>query len=448
MYKVVKGDIIEGRIVDLASGGEGVLKLDGYAIFVPFSLPGELVRARIDFARRDCAFATLVEVKEKSEDRVKPICPYFGKCGGCDLQHMSERMQIAFKTNAVKLALKKFASLTPDVPDAIRLNSYGYRNKISLPFAFNAHSGRVSLGFYEKRSHKVVPIKFCPLHGEWAADIIRIVCEWANENRLSVYDETTGKGLLRHIVARMMDSLSLTVVVNDKRLEAAEDLTARLQTSFDDFVLYVSPNLYRTNVIMGDSVIKLYGEEKFQKLGKFSAVVSPMTFLQVNAEVRDVIYDDVASLLSDFDGDITELYSGAGVLTAELASRLPKGRITSVEIVLEAVEDAKKLFKSLNLDNITAVCADAPEYMRDVVEKGGALILDPPRRGCDAKVIQGAIEQGYDKIVYISCDPLTLARDIALLKTNYTLKFVKVYDMFPQTANCETLVCLEKNAPQ
>ncbi|MDE7372998.1 MAG: TRAM domain-containing protein, partial [Clostridia bacterium] len=225
------GDIIDGIVSDFGSDGEGVIKLDGYPVFVPYAIKGEEVRARITYAKKDCAFGEVVEVVTPSPSRVKPRCPYFGKCGGCDLQHADTPLQLEIKRNSVENALKKFAGLNPNesmiecgsssngskTPKPLRLNDFEYRNKLSLPFAYNSHTGRVSLGFYEKRSHKVVPMKWCPLHGEWAANLIAVLTEWANEFNISVYDENTHKGLLRHAVARMLDTLSLTLVINGDR---------------------------------------------------------------------------------------------------------------------------------------------------------------------------------------------------------------------------------------
>lgn len=464
------GDIIQGVVSDFGSDGEGVIKLDGYPVFVPFAIKGEEVRIRVNYVKKDCAFGELVEIITESADRIKPLCPYFKRCGGCDLQHMSKPLQLQIKRNSVALALKKFAGLDVDVPLPIRLNDWEYRNKLALPFAYNGRSKRVTLGFYEKRSHKVSPVKWCPLHGEWATKLIEIVSFWANEFAVPVYDEGTHKGLLRHIVARMLDTLSLTVVINGNRLPHLAELIDRMQESFEGFTLYISENTKPNNVILGDTRL-VYGKEKMQNLGKFHAVVSPNSFLQVNSLIRDVLYDNAAKALEDFDGDIIELYSGVGLLTAQIAIRLPKSHITAVEIEKSSHGDALRLMSSLGLaDRVTNVCDDAthflaslPKTKRTVVEckvddsvknspyyLGGmlddkrrqrALILDPPRRGCDGELLRVA---DFERIVYISCNPQTLARDLKILSDRYNAEYVKLFDMFPQTANVETLVVLSK----
>ena len=498
---LIVGDTIQGIVSDFGSDGEGVIKLDGYPVFVPYAIKGEEIRARVTYVKKDCAFGELVKVLSPSPSRVKPRCPYFGKCGGCDLQHADTHLQLEIKRTGVENALKKFAGLDiaersaeqnnsrrfdevqikektaePNamrlvIQTPVRLNDFEYRNKLSLPFAYNSHSGRVSLGFYEKRSHKVVPMKWCPLHGEWAADLITALTEWANEFNISVYDENTHKGLLRHAVARMLDTLSLTIVINGDRLPKSAELIEKLQKYFDDFALYISENTHKNNVIFGDSVRLIYGQEKPQNLGKFEAVVSPKSFLQINDKIRDAIYDEVAEALDGFAGDIVELYSGVGLLTAQLALRMQNANIISVEIEPSASRDAEKLMQTLGLsDRVKCICDDAKHYLDNEncdakrgdqksscktqdnsgeknnlaksqsSEKRRALILDPPRRGCDREVLDRAT--GFDKIVYISCNPQTLARDLKILSKEYSVEFVKPFDMFPQTANIEVMAVL------
>ncbi|MCM1306774.1 MAG: 23S rRNA (uracil(1939)-C(5))-methyltransferase RlmD [Bacteroides sp.] len=441
---IIVGDIIEGIVADFASDGEGVIKLDGYPVFVPHALKGEKIRAKITYVKKDCAFGEAVEIVTPSPLRVKPRCPYFGKCGGCDIQHADTPLQLEIKRQSVENALRKFAGLDLNVPLPTRLNDYEYRNKLSLPFAYNPRSKRVSLGFYEKRSHKVVPIKWCPLHGEWAANVIAAVGEWANEFDISVYDENTHRGLLRHAVARMLDTLSLTIVINAVRLPKIEELATKLQKYFSDFTLYVSANMRRDNVILGDKVQLVYGREEKQNLGKFKAVVSPKSFLQVNDKIRDAIYDCVAAALDGFDGDIVELYSGVGLLTAQLATRIEGANIVSVEIEPSASRDASELMSALGLSNrVKCICDDAKNYLANADNgEGRALILDPPRRGCDRAVLDSATN--FDRIIYVSCNPQTLARDLKILSADYDVASVKPFDMFPQTSNVECVAILKR----
>lgn len=449
MIDLLVGDIIECEVVDLGIEGEGVVKYGAFPIFVPFALPGEKVRVRLNYVKKDVAFGDLIEVLSPSNERVKPRCCYFGKCGGCDLQHMSHALQMQTKRQFVERSLSRNGGIDFPVPPVKSLNEWGYRNKLSLPFGVNGEK-KIVLGFFEKRTHKVVPLKHCALNGDSAATLISVVTEWANEHGLSVYDEKTGKGLLRHLVARMTNFLSAVVVINGDTLPYASDLAKRLENAFQNFALYVSVNKKNTNVIMTDGVTLIAGQEREQNLGAFSAKVSPCSFLQVNDKIRDAIYDDVASTLADFDGNIVELYSGVGILTAQLAVRLKDAKITSVEIVPEAVEDAKNLMKKLGVDDrVTCELGDAGEFMKSHSEKAGkrAIVLDPPRKGCSQDTIDGIISAGFELVAYVSCNPATLARDIKRLTENgYTLKSVQPYDMFPQTSNVETYAVLEKTA--
>ncbi len=447
MINLLVGDVIEGEVVDLGVEGEGVVKYGAFPIFVPFALPGEIVRVRLNYVKKDVAFGDLIEVLSPSNERVKPRCCYFGKCGGCDLQHMSHALQEETKRKFVERSLSRNGKIDFSVPPVISLNEWGYRNKLSLPFGVNGDK-KVVLGFYEKRTHKVVTLKHCALNGDAAATLISTVTDWANDHSLSVYDERTGKGLLRHLVARITNFLSAVVVINGDDLPFADDLTNRLKENFGDVALYFSVNKKNTNVIMTNGVTLVGGEEKEQDLGAFSAAVSPCSFLQVNDKIRDAIYDAVADSLSDFDGDIVELYSGVGILTAQLAVRLNKAKITSVEIVHEAVEDAKALMQKLGVDDrVNCIEGDAGEFMKSLAAENGkrAIVIDPPRKGCSKETVEGIVRSGFEFIAYVSCNPSTLARDLKYFTENgYELKSVQPYDMFPQTSNVETFAVLTR----
>ncbi|MBR7163329.1 MAG: 23S rRNA (uracil(1939)-C(5))-methyltransferase RlmD [Clostridia bacterium] len=446
MLRLLVGDIIEGEVIDLGVTGEGVVKYDTLPIFVPFALPYEMVRVRINYVKKDYAFGDLIEVLKPSNERVKPRCCYFGKCGGCDLQHMSKAVQLEIKRTSVERSLRRNGGFDYDVPPVVSLNDWGYRNKLSLPFGING-LGDVVVGFYEKRTHKVVSMKHCALHGDWASELIEIVTKWANEHRLSVYNENTGKGALRHLVARKLDGLQVTLVVNDDSIDATTELGRALEEKFGDVTVFISSNKKNTNVILGDGARLVYGKESEQNLGMFKAVVSPMSFLQVNAKVRDAIYNAVADSLKGFEGDIVELYSGVGLLTAEIASRLPRAKITSVEIVKEAVKDAKQLMTKLGFNHrVTCIADDATKFMAKLNGKAqnSAIILDPPRKGCSPEVLEAILHGEFAKIIYISCNPATLGRDLKTLTQKYTIDSLQPYDMFPQTSHVESVVCLSR----
>ncbi len=446
MLKLLVGDVIEGEVIDLGVTGEGVLKYDTVPIFVPFALPHEKVRVRLNYVKKDYAFGDLIEVLTPSNERIKPRCCYFGKCGGCDLQHMSKDMQLELKRESVERSLRRNGGFDYDVPPVLSLNEWGYRNKLSLPFGING-KGDVVVGFYEKRTHKVVSMKHCALHGDWASELIAVVSKWANGNELSVYNEHTRSGLLRHLVARKLDSLSVTLVVNGDNVKNIDELGKALHEKFGEVTIHLSSNKKDTNVILGDKATLVYGKVNEQNLGLYSAAVSPMSFLQVNSVVRDAIYNQVADNLKGYEGELIELYSGVGLLTAEIASRLPRTKITSVEIVPEAVKDAKALMSKLGFGHrVDCLCDDATKFMarRKGKMQSSAIILDPPRKGCTPEVLDGIINGEYAKIIYISCNPATLARDLKTLLEAYEIETLQPYDMFPQTSHVETLVVLNR----
>ena len=446
MLKLLVGDVIEGEVIDLGVTGEGVIKYDTLPIFVPFALPLEKVRVRINYVKKDYAFGDLIEVLTPSNERVKPRCCYFGKCGGCDLQHMSKQVQLEVKRQSVERSLRRNGGFDYEVPMVVSLNDWGYRNKLALPFGVNG-LGDVVVGFYEKRTHKVVSMKHCALHGDWAGELIEVVTKWANNFGHSVYNENTGKGILRHLVARKLDNLQVTLVVNGDSVDGINELGKQLDDRFGDVTVHLSVNKKNTNVILGDSARLVYGKEREQNLGAYKAIVSPMSFLQVNGQVRDAIYNAVAENLKGFDGDIVELYSGVGLLTAEISSRLPRTKIKSVEIIKEATADAKKLMAKLGFGHrVECINGDATVFMENLKGKAqnSAIILDPPRKGCSQEVLDSIVKGEFAKIIYISCNPATLGRDLKALLPHYNIDTLQPYDMFPQTAHVETLVCLTR----
>ena len=361
------------------------------------------------------------------------------------MQHILYSQQLEVKRLNIQRTLKKNAGLDIDVPTPISVNEWEYRNKLALPFGIRGD--RVVLGFYEKQTHKVVSMKFCPLHKEWAADIISIFSEWANDNHVSVYNEFTKKGFLRHLVVRFIDRPDIVLVGAGDTIPYIDSLVEKLNIKFTDFNLYFSPNKKVGNVILGDTEQLVYGEETPQNIDGIDAKINPFSFLQVNLDVMHVLYDKAAELLDGFDGDIIELYSGIGILTANLAKRLQKSIFETVEIIPEAVKDARELMESLNLSNrVHCICEDAGKYIDGLVDSKNkkALLVDPPRKGIDEKIAQKAKDIQFDKIIYISCNPATLSRDIKLLGDSYKVDYVQPFDMFPQTTHVETLVLLAK----
>ncbi len=451
------------------SEGEGVGVLNsGKSVFVPFTAAGETVEIDIVHEKKNLALGKLARVIKASPDRTPPVCPAYTRCGGCSLMHIDYQKQLEIKTGIVAGALKKIGGLDfeplPCVPSP---DTFGCRNKAGLPVSIGG--GETVIGFYEKGSHNVANIDSCPIHGGWLDEIIAVFRQYITEYGVTVYDENTKKGLIRHIVARRLSGgLQICAVINGAALPHQEALIEALSKRFDDFSLLISINTVHNNVIMGDRTLALFGDEKLQgSTCGISYSVGIDSFLQVNAKVSEAMYFKAVEIARAGKADtVIDAYSGIGIMTAMFAK--PARYVYGMEIVPQATHDADMLMKAngiTNVKNITADCGKAlpaligrvrKETADSAAKAGGQedgkliVVLDPPRKGCDPAVISALNKCRADRIIYISCDPATLARDLKQLTVPgaYTLEYVQPFDMFPQTANVETLVCLERSGAE
>ena len=442
-----KNDVITLKIESFGAFGEGVSHVGGMAIFVPYACPGEVVEAHVLSVKKGYAYAKLLKIMEASADRCEPRCEYFYKCGGCDLQHLKYDAELDMKVRSVKETLKRVGGIEVGRLEIVKSSEYGCRNKLTLPFTDN---GEVKLGFYSERSHRVVAIDYCPL-SFWSKKIISIFTQWANEYKLSVYNETSGKGALRALSVRAVgDRFMFTLVATTSKINGIDQLSKRLREVYPDSIFYININSKKTNVVMGNECILIHGEEKLEgeAIGvKYS--LSPLSFSQVNDEVRDKLYGEV--LLNIDDGaTVVDAYSGAGVMSV-LVSR-KANHVYGIEIVQDAVKDADATAKKNGVcDKITNTVGDCekvlPPLLSKLREEGAKninLILDPPRKGCDEKVLQAVLKSLPNKIIYVSCNPATLARDLKILSPSYKVQTAKLFDMFPQTRHVESLICLTR----
>ncbi len=469
-------DVLQLTITDQGVGGEGIAHVDDTTVFVPFCLTGEVVKAKVNYVKRGIAFADLVEVLLPSENRVAPPCNRYTKCGGCDLLHVEYDRQLDIKRLSVAATLRKAGvdvSVAPCVPSP---KTTGYRNKIMLPFG--VAGGEVKLGFFREGSHKIVPIGKCFLHEDWAERLIAATLAYVREYGLSAYDSGTGKGLLRHLVARRYpEGMDVTLVVNGKSAAHLDDYYRRLLAITDKVALYVSPHTKANNVILGDNVRLIQGVPITTVVDGVEVSVNPLSFLQVNDGVRHLIYDRVREMVAPHEGSVViDAFAGVGVLGATLAKA--GAEVVNIEIVPEAIEDANRLAEHNGVaDRVTNYLGDSAIVLPKVVAGLGgrsvSVVLDPPRKGCPKAVLDTLIamasdvEQAFapqinafdgakevrlpqggkiDKLVYISCNPATLARDLAVLSAAYDVESVTPYDMFPQTKHCEVLVSLARKA--
>jgi len=453
-FMVAKNDLIELHIDALGSGGEGVATLpDGMKIFVPRALPGERALVKVLAVKKRFAYGKVERLLEKSPDRVEPPCTVFGKCGGCALQHLDFSAQLAHKTAVVADALRRIGHLECAVnPCLAPSEPYGYRNKVQLPIGV-ARDGTLAIGFYREGSHDIVNVDACPLHGEWVSDLISAVRAYARRAGVTGYSEATHSGTLRHVVARKLDGGVLVCIVTRSRaLPKAEILREELERVCPDLTLVHNVNAARTNVILGEEtrVVSGKGYVETEWHGVRARVVA-QSFLQVNTPTALAMYAHAARLVGATDV-VVDAYAGAGIMSAIFARHADE--VYGVEICKEASLDADFVKAQNGITNLTNLNGDCAEIVptllarirKDDPKKRITVVLDPPRKGCDEVVLNAVLTAAPDRIVYISCDPATLARDLAILctPTGYTVTEVTPYAMFPQTKHVETIVCLRK----
>ncbi|MDO4542966.1 MAG: 23S rRNA (uracil(1939)-C(5))-methyltransferase RlmD [Clostridia bacterium] len=436
----------------LTSEGQGVGRVEGFAVFVPFALAGETVSAHVIKVTSSYAVAKLIEVMEPSPERVEPLCPVFYACGGCTVQHLNYRSQLEYKRQAVADALERIGGFKGiEVLPAIGMDEpWQYRNKGSFPIG-NV-GGEISIGFFSPRSHRLVPTYTCPISDRRVIDTANKVAEWANENRISAYDEQTKRGVLRHVVVRATQAggIMAVVVTTTSKLPHSEQLKEKLD-AVDSLYHNVNPN--DTNVIFGAEFKLIFGASVLtETVCGNKIIVSPRSFLQVNPLQCEKLYEKAIEYLNPQPHEtIADLYCGVGTISLLLARRAK--RVIGIESVPDAIADARRNAELNGLANVDFICGEAEKVLPKRIADGlrpNAIILDPPRKGCEEQVLKAIADSKADRIVYISCNPATLARDLKLLKThNLTPHLTHPLDMFPHTSHVETIVLLSKlNAKQ
>ncbi|MFI3164275.1 MAG: 23S rRNA (uracil(1939)-C(5))-methyltransferase RlmD [Bacillota bacterium] len=482
-----KNDEIKLDIVRYGSNGEGIGVADGMTVFVPYTIAGERAKAHVIFAKKNFAVAKATALANKSPERCKPICPQFTKCGGCTLSHMNYSAQLEIKKADVVQTFSKVAGLDLANLEVIGSpNEYGYRNKLAVPFSLN-RAGETICGFYQSGTHNIVEMVNCPLQTDKGNVAFKIIAEYVKEYKIQGYLALpNGKqiGLLRHAVIRAVnEGVIVTLVINGNKLPHIDKLYAKLQKACGVVSLYYNINKQATNVIFGCEFVHKCGEKllKAEKSGiKFD--IGAESFLQVNDDVVDLLYGEAVKYADPSDKDVVvNCYSGAGFLSGMLAKSAKE--VVGIEIVSEASTLADNLAKENGLDkimnNITGdVEIEFPKVVKQAEKSGKNVIfmLDPPRKGVDFTTLKLIKKQKPKKIVYISCNPQTLSRDVGILvgsldwseelnqntaaqngnansgnllkkvenfKPQYKITKNKCFDMFPQTAHVESVVLLE-----
>ena len=477
-----KGQEIKVHIIDIGMSGEGIGKLeDGYTVFIKDAVIGDYVRASIMKANKSYAYAHLDQILQASPHRVEPLCPVARQCGGCQLQAMSYEQELVYKQNKVRADLIRIGGFSEEEIDAVMEPIVGmqdnpggpwrYRNKAQVPVGRNA-SGKIVAGFYAGRTHSIIPMTDCMLGEEINRDIIDRVLTYMELHKVPPYHEETGKGLVRHILIRsgkFSGQIMVCLVVNGDSLPFEEDLADYLRTVPGMTSIILNVNKERTNVILGRQLRTLWGREEIEDTlhaydvteeGAFvpaqEAVtfrISPLSFYQVNPEQTQKLYS-MAMHYAGLTGSETvwDLYCGVGTISLFMARRAKK--VCGVEIIPEAIENAKQNAARNGIENAEFFVGKAeevlPAYVRAKKAAGedpdiDVICVDPPRKGCDTKCLETILEIRPDKVVYVSCDPATLARDLRILADGgYQLQKVRPVDQFGHTVHVETVVLLAR----
>ena len=445
MEELLKNDIVELNVTNLGSEGEGVARAGGKTVFIRGALKGERIRAKIIAVKPRFDVALLEKVLVPSPDRIAPDCPLFNKCGGCDLMHLSYEAELKFKRALVEETFYKVGGITVTADEVVPSpEPLRYRNKLSLPV--RSVRGETKIGLFAKNSHRIVETNDCLLQYEWNAPLIAALKEFLRSSGYKGYDEETGKGEIRHLVARLVGSKLCVTVVATKDIDCSA-FGEKLKNICSDCELWLNINTRRDNVILGREWKRIFGSDGETVIEGLKTEIHPAGFFQVNDSIRELLYSYVADMCSG--GAAVEAYSGAGLLSARLSRKAKT--VFGIEINEQAHAAALKLKTDNNLTNFFPILGDVSDKLPAVLDKCSALspdtfiVLDPPRAGISESAANTLASSGATNIVYISCNPATLSRDAKRLTDGgYSITSVKPFDMFPRTANVETVVKFTK----
>ena len=445
-----KNQIYEAVVTDYTAEGQGVARIEGCAVFLPNAIAGEKYRVRIEKVGKTWAAGKIVEILEKSPHRVNRECPVAKLCGGCDFWHMDYEEETRLKAERVRQCLNRIGGESlAEVPILAAPTCYGYRNKAQYPVS--SHKSRVFAGFFKAGTHQVIENEKCLILPPETDRVKKIVIDYVNHYRISAYDETTGKGLLRHIYVRrgaVSGEVLVCLVVNGRKLPHIEDLIQRLQAVPGFTCLVLSVNTKAGNTVLGEEFITLYGPGYIEDtLCGLKFRLSARSFYQVNHHQAQRLYEAAIAQAEITKEDLVlDLYCGVGTITLAMAKAA--GKVIGVEVVEQAVEDARENAKRNGIENAEFFCGDAGKAALELENQGirpDVIVVDPPRKGLNADTIEALHRMPPRRIVYVSCDPATLARDVALLKERgYVLKKAQAADLFPRCSHIESIVCLIK----
>ncbi|MDN5317358.1 MAG: rRNA (uracil1939-C5)-methyltransferase [Thermoanaerobacterium sp.] len=445
------GDKYEIYIDNMAHEGQGVGRLDGIAVFVRGALKGERVLAKIDEKHKNYLNAHVEKILLPSQERIMPKCIYAGKCGGCTLQHLSYKGQLEFKKQVVDDSLSRIGKINTIVYDTIGMdNPLYYRDKAEYPVGIE--DGNIKSGFYASKSHNIIAIDSCMIQSDYSIEAMKTVREWANNYKISIFDEKSGKGLLRHIITKVgftTKEVMVILVINGIDIPYKDELINTLKKNIKELKsIVLNINKSRFRLVMGSENIVIYGDGYITDyIGDKKFEISPLSFFQVNPVQTKVLYEKALEY-ADLKGDETvfDVYCGIGTISIFFAEHARK--VYGIEVIPDAVEDARRNAAINGVDNAEFIAGKAEDVMKDLCNKGlkpDVVVFDPPRKGLDKDVVEASIKMNPEKIIYVSCNPTTLARDLRIFEDNgYKTKKVQPVDMFPYTYHVECVTLMSR----
>lgn len=440
-------------IIDNGFQGEGIAKIDGITVFIPNVIKGEKVRIKILKVTSSHSFGKALEIIEKSENREREDCSTYNRCGGCAMRHMNYETTLEIKKNSVQSTLKKALGREVEISEVISMESpYNYRNKLQYPVGISEDENP-TMGVFAERSHKIISTSECKIQDKLSEEIANDIFEFIYINNISVYNEKTCKGSIRHIVIRIgkkTNEVMITLVTNTEKIDKIEELVSSITSKYSEIKTVVkNVNSKNTNVILGNKNEILYGNGYiFDYIGEYKFKISPMSFYQVNPVQTEKLYSKTIEY-AELSGDETvfDLYCGIGTIGIFASKKIKK--LYGIETIPEAIEDAKENSKLNNIENAEFFVGDVeeklPKFIKENNIKPDVVFVDPPRKGCDKTALKTLLQIMPKKIVYVSCNPATLGRDLKILEEKYALKDIAICDMFPFTYHVECVSVLTLN---
>ena len=438
-------------IIDNGFEGEGIAKIDGFTIFIPNAIKGEKVKILIVKVLKSHAFGKALEIIKPSKYRKTSDCETYKRCGGCDLRHIEYKETLKMKQNAVQSLVNKTLKNKIEVEETVGMEDpLFYRNKAQYPVGFDKEGNPV-IGIFANRTHEIIPIKECLIQNKESQKLAKFVLEFIKKNRISIYNEKTRKGLIRHIVTKVgikTNEVMLVLVINGREIPKEDELVKEVLEKFPNVKSIVKNiNTKNTNVIMGKENINLYGNGYIRDiLGDYEFKISPLSFYQVNPIQAERLYNiGVEAANISKDDIVFDLYCGIGTISLFMSKYAKK--VYGIEIVEDAVKDAKENAKINNIDNTEFIAGDVELILDDLINNEKVIpdvvMIDPPRKGLDNKSIENILKVSPKKLVYISCNPATLVRDLAKLEDKYEIKMIRPVDMFPFSKHIECVSVLK-----